>query len=388
MKRLAFLAAAAGLLVLPACDNVRVPVLNPVDEARPDTASGNYTEEDLLASSGEADENEPEGNPAPTVDRAPPEDATGAVAEPLPDETGSAPAPVDVTLPPAPPALASLNAARCALPADQPPTLTVASIAGATVSDEPVFGTEAVNALAGSLNAFPGIVKLEPRRTETSGAIASGHCGATRIGQNWFVTAAHCIDQPYEELRLIGGAENLRSPLARVTNATLAICHGGYQGTANGYANDVAVIRLTDDQVAAIGDVPVARFGPTVKPLAPSNYPTAEMAGWGITQFGGHLSNDLLTTPLRITATGPAAIIVASANGAGPCIGDSGGPLYVTETDGSKTVVGVLSVVEQNRETGQFCAGDYNGRYTNLQGFSDWITSVINACETDLESCR
>jgi secreted trypsin-like serine protease len=112
------------------------------------------------------------------------------------------------------------------------------------------------------------------------------------------------------------------------------------------------------------------------------------MAGWGLTRFGGQLSNDLLATAIRITAVGPAAITVASHAGAGPCIGDSGGPLYVTEADGSKSVVGILSVVEQNRATGQFCAGDYNGRYTNLQGYTGWIDSVIALCESEPDACK
>ncbi|MDP1554393.1 MAG: trypsin-like serine protease, partial [Hyphomonas sp.] len=138
---------------------------------------------------------------------------------------------------------------------------------------------------------------------------------------------------------------------------------------------------------AAIPSVPVARTGATRLTLAPANYPTGEMAGWGITHFGGQLSNELLKTALRITAVGPAAITVASQGGAGPCIGDSGGPLYVSEADGSRTLVGVLSVVEQNRATGQFCAGDYNGRYTNLQGYAGWIDSVIAFCEAEPAAC-
>lgn len=64
------------------------------------------------------------------------------------------------------------------------------------------------------------------------------------------------------------------------------------------------------------------------------------------------------------------------------------GRSYVTEVDGSKTVVGILSVVEQNRTTGHFCEGEYNGRYTNLQGYADWITSVMVLCEADQGACR
>ena len=231
-------------------------------------------------------------------------------------------------------------------------------------------------------------MKLEPRQPEADGAVISGHCSAVRIADHWLATAAHCVDQPFEELRIIGVAENLRSPLARVTQGEFAVCHGGYAGTENGYANDLALIRLTDEEVAALGDVPVASYGATAKPLAPANYPTAEMAGWGLTHFGGKLSNDLLSASLRLTGTGPSTIYVASQGGAGPCVGDSGGPLYVTEEDGTRTAVGILSVVEQNRETGQFCAGDYNGRYTNLQGYADWMTGVMALCDADEAACR
>lgn len=400
MTKLKFTAGCAALLLLAGCDIIRVPDMGsrddetttsdpvpttddasvptpdtqpPIDDTIPhnDTASG----PDEVSP---ADDTPPELTPeAPTPIGEDPEETPSDAAT---DDSAEALVPV-MSLP-------LLNAKSCGLATEAASTPTVANVAGATTIAEPTIGTAAVNSLAATLSSFPGIVKLEPRNTSTNGVVSSGHCGATRIAENWFVTAAHCVDEPYEELRLIGESENLRSPLARTTKGQFAVCHAGYNGTANGYANDIALIRLTVEDMAMIGNVPIARFGKTTLPLSPTGYKHAEMAGWGITRYGGQLSNELLTTALDLATIGPAIITVASRNGAGPCIGDSGGPLYVNEADGTKTLVGVLSVVEQNQETGEFCAGDYNGRYTNLQGFDDWIQSVMTHCETNPETCR
>lgn len=382
MHRALLLAAAGLAALLSACDQVRLPGVNDAAPGKPPAEeTGVIPSEDIPSPPGTDPEAETRGE-TPTVDRD--EAAIDADAAPLAGPAGAAALGAAALRP----ALGLYNAAICAQPAGAVPTPTVASVAGATELEEPVAGVEAVDALAATLAAFPGIVKLEPRRADEAGLIASGHCSAARIRANWFVTAAHCVDQPYDEIRMIGDAANLRSPAARITAAETAICHGGYLGTDNGYSNDIALLRLSPEQAALITAVPVARTGATSFALAPANYPTGEMAGWGLTRFGGQLSNDLLKTSLKITAVGPAAITVASQGGAGPCIGDSGGPLYVTEPDGARTLVGVLSVVEQNHATGQFCAGDYNGRYTNLQGYAGWIDAVIALCEAKPEACK
>ncbi|MFN7180240.1 S1 family peptidase [Hyphomonas sp.] len=397
MTRLTLLAAASLAVLLAACDQVRLPgqdTLPGQTPAAPKSIADQIAEEpeeDVAAAAasdmeetGEESEWADDLGPdeeTPTVDRdaGPPTEAEADAAATL-NTAAVAPA--------GPSALALVNAQHCALPAGSAPTPTVASIAGATQLEEPLAGTEAVGGLAASLSAFPGIVKLEPRRKEASGLYTTGHCSAVRIRENWLLTAAHCVDQPYDELRVIGDAANLRSPAARVTAASTAICHGGYQGTDNGYGNDLALLHLDTEQSAALASVPVVSLAAPALPLAPANYPSGDMAGWGLTRFGGQLSNDLLSTKLKITAVGPATITVASQAGAGPCIGDSGGPLYVTDADGTRRIVGILSVVEQNRATGMFCAGDYNGRYINLQGYTGWIDSVIALCEASPDACR
>ncbi len=407
MTRLKLTATCAALLMLAGCDLVRVPEIG--SENGTDSAPVTAPDSDAPAPPTQ-DEGAPTDDAASNKDTdASPDDVESAIDAPdeLAPETPDTADETDEQAPTDPemddtteaaddsaeaisPALSLglLNAKICGTDPDAIPTPTVANVAGATTIEEPTVGTAAVNALAATLPSFPGIVKLEPRNTSESGAVSSGHCGATRIAQNWFVTAAHCVDEPYEELRLIGESANLRSPLAKTTKGQFAVCHAGYKGTANGYANDLALIRVSDEDAETLANVPIAKFGQTTLPLSPIGYKSGDMAGWGLTRYGGQLSNELLTTFLDLSTIGPAIITVASRNGAGPCIGDSGGPLYVTEADGTKTLVGVLSVVEQNQTTGEFCAGDYNGRYTNLQGFDDWIQSVMTLCETNPETCR
>lgn len=355
----------AAACILSACDNVRLPG-SEVPEAETPVPTETTSTEATESTVSEASVTVPEPE---TVDNS-----TIGSADPEPVlQVGD---------------LAAINAQLCGLPIKPlDDSLTLAELTGAEPADPDLVGTATINGMTASLIDFPGLVKMEPREFLASGSISSGHCGATRISETWFITAAHCLDDDYDEVSLVIESETLSSPLAKRVNASASVCHGAYGGAGNNYVNDIALIRVSDEAVSELSRVPIASFGETQNTLVPFNYSEARMAGWGLTDFRGSLSDTLLSATLKMTGTGPAAIGVLSQEGAGPCVGDSGGPLYVTEEDGSSVVVGVLSVVEQNLATRQFCEGDYGARYTNLQGYGDWIESVISTCENGLGLC-
>ena len=403
--------AAASVLALTACgDVVKLPGANdiprgenetdappppegssdPTAETEPDPVSQpdpETTDPDPAIVSPDPEPGSDTEPPAPTdttgeetptpsdeADLVDPDDPTEVSTDPDADPVEPEPAVLTIG------SLLEVNAQICA--ASDSPTMTVAEVADAG-EPQSTFSTAVVNGSEADRSNFPGIVKLEPRRripgtTRTS----SGHCAATRISDQWFVTAAHCLDSEYDSVNLVAGVNRLNDPTAKRVTAQTTICHSSYGGSAEEYANDIALIKLAPDAAEVLDNVPVARFGATQKLLGATNYPTVDMAGWGLTGFSGNLSNELLTAQLKTNNVGPAIISIASQNGAGPCVGDSGGPLFVSEADGEKTLVGVLSVVENNLSTGKFCEGDYNGRYTNLQGFQTWIDAVIDVCDS------
>lgn len=374
MKLQVSLAALLGLGLLSACDAVRVPGGDRPDDAAPASPAPEPT--------------------APDVSQPSPPDMSGTV-----DTGASLPGdvpPVAVTPEPEPePApvvtdLAQINAVVCGLQRTETETLTVAQLSRQQddgPAQESLLQTAAVGGIAATLTSFPGIVKMEPRRIEPGDRVASGHCGATRISERWFLTAAHCVDEGYDEIRFVTGVENvLDEDNAEIVKAELSVCHAAFEASST-YPNDIALLRMPEDAVARLATIPVANYGETEKTLTSFNYPVVEMAGWGVTQFNSLPSPILLSAALDVVSTGAGQITIASRNGSGPCVGDSGGPLYVREDDEKMVVVGVLSHVIPAAD-GSVCEGAYRGRYTNLQSYLDWIDNVTRACDADTLLCK
>ena len=233
---------------------------------------------------------------------------------------------------------------------------------------------------------YPGIAKLEPREQISENAESSGHCGATRIANNWFITAAHCLDDSYDRIILRVGGENLSSPLVRDVEANGAICHAGYTGTRGNLLNDIALIHISNSVAAELPNTPSAALVEADDALNPATVPSARMAGWGMTTPGGNLSMTLLGAEVTIGQIGPALIRINSVEGKGPCVGDSGGPLFVDGVSDEPLLIGVLSGVEYAPGE-QACEGDYTARYTNVQGYLGWLNSVRSACESNAALC-
>ena len=151
-------------------------------------------------------------------------------------------------------ALLEINASRCGLGEHQ--TMTLADLAGINDirirSDDSSLPDAQESPVTFAINDFPGLVKLEPRQRRENGGILSSHCGATRIASNWFVTASHCLDDEYDELTLIATRDDLTSPLAIRFSGNLSICHAAFGGAEGGYANDIALIRISDETALSL----------------------------------------------------------------------------------------------------------------------------------------
>ncbi|MEM9492271.1 MAG: trypsin-like serine protease, partial [Myxococcota bacterium] len=322
-----FISAAAAALLVSACHQVRLPG---APEPEPEPVDVDVAEiVEPVASESAAD-------PAP-VEMAP-HLSENEDTEDIAVETAMVPldpsAIVQVADQSAIEDLGAINAALCGLPIRPlEETPTFAERSGAKPADPNRVGTATINGVAASLYDFPGLVKMEPRAYLPSGSIATGHCSATRIAEQWFLTAAHCLDEDFDEVTLVVESETLSSPMAKRIDAIASVCHAGYSGAGARYINDIALVRVDEVDLPDLARVPIARFGATDQMIAPYNYADGKMAGWGLTSFQSELSDHLLSADLRMAAAGPAALDFLSHDGAGPCVGDSGGPVYVTESD-------------------------------------------------------
>jgi hypothetical protein len=202
-------------------------------------------------------------------------------------------------------------------PSPTTPSATACDTLGLTASAAILNGTECPT-------ANTAVVLLNMR--DRSG-FAIGACSGTVIGARAILTAAHCLDEDVQLVRMFLGSG------LEVVAATFT-AHPGYRG---GVTNDVAVVLMNEP----IGRRPMplllsrdARVGES-----------AAIAGWG---------RDLSNVPATfraglttITATGNMLQTQFGATVSSVCQGDSGGPILISE-GGAWAIAGVTSATSEN----------------------------------------
>lgn len=191
--------------------------------------------------------------------------------------------------------------------------------------------------------------------------VTGGVCAGALIAPRFVITAAHCTAA--RKRVLLGHTERGR---ARAVEVEAAIRHPGYDPGTHQF--DVGLFRLAEAQ--AIEPLPLISRGEyllLVRPDAP-----AEILGWGQRPDSGP-SMRLVRAAVRLHGLSIHGSYLFYRDRAGPCGGDSGGPLLVEGLDGRPVLVGVASTTG-----GNLCStGGGLAAYTNIAAVRRFIAETM-----------
>lgn len=174
------------------------------------------------------------------------------------------------------------------------------------------FSTKELERIVGGQPAitgqFPWQVYL--RVTTSQGEML---CGGSILNPNWILTAAHCVSSEQDgsytakQIEVIAGTLTRTSTsLDRDRQSRLADCvfkHPGWSGVRGGFANDIALIRLPQNNPLKLDYKRNNVNGVCLPPKrsTPFDYVGwARVAGWGLTRDRGVPSRNLQYVDVNI----------------------------------------------------------------------------------------
>jgi secreted trypsin-like serine protease len=206
-------------------------------------------------------------------------------------------------------------------------------------------------------------------------------CGATLIGKDYVITAAHCVRTTNpSDITLIAGAYNQSSTTTendtrQVRTVQEIHVHPNYDSSI--VANDIALLRVSKSFTFTTYVQPACLPGAEPRPND-----QVIIIGWGSEALGGPLANTLKQAFTKVIGNcdtywpqvdNSRQICVGnSISGDSACQGDSGGPI-LSNDNGQYVVSGVASFVKDCSTLGN---SNKPNVYTRVSAYKTWIKSI------------
>jgi len=216
---------------------------------------------------------------------------------------------------------------------------------------------------------------------ERNGASWSHSCGATLLGSNKALSAAHCVDGADPSiLRAVAGLHQRSVTTSAQYSELTYTMHEEYMVGSPSFSNDIAILHLTTAIVPTL-NIAFARLATGSNTFAGT---TCVMSGWGRTSASYNIPDTLQKAPIGVITTADCSsrlagigeiwdghiCLFSEAERIGSCNGDSGGPLNCPVEDGGSVVAGVASFVVS---TLGICRQNYPSVYTRVSFYEEWI---------------
>lgn len=244
--------------------------------------------------------------------------------------------------------------------ADAPPPWMVRPPLG------PMNAAETAARPAPDLAALPGLLKLEQVRSPNGNA--REHCAASRIAEHWFMTAAHCLKEGSFDTLLIAPKPDIAEESAVIMPVERALCNAAWYSGTGKFDDDIALLYVAD--TTALADLPVTPIERPADGFTVPDFSAPRFAGWGKNGDNRFLQGG----PVMFDTFGTLFLTVSPVGDFGPCVGDSGGPLFAATPKGTR-IVGVLSSV-----TDDACPPYGQAFYVRTRAFADWLDRAMATC--------